>query len=144
MAGGRCSDLAGLPLESRAILDEARRGFLATVDARDRPHTVPVCFVVRGDEIATPIDAKPKSGRILGRRKNLENNPAATFLVDRWTEDWSRLGWVMIRGVARLEEQGRIDDLVARYPQYEDVFVGNDIIVLHPDDVAWWLWESPR
>lgn len=103
---------------------------------------MPVCYAVRGGEIVTPIDAKPKSGRSLGRRKNLERDPTATFLVDRWSEDWSELGWVMVRGEARVEPSGSTEDLVARYPQYKEVFVGSDLIVLHPNDIAWWLWDS--
>lgn len=142
MAGGRCERLSDLPSAAISILDGARRGTLATIDARGRPHAVPVCYAVRDGEIVTPIDAKPKSGRSLGRRKNLERDPAATFLVDRWNEDWTKLGWVMVRGEARVEPSGSTEDLEARYPQYEEVFVGSDLIVLHPNDIAWWLWDS--
>jgi PPOX class probable F420-dependent enzyme len=143
MAGGRCADLAGLPREAQAILDEARRGVLTTIDPHGRPHAVPVCYVVRGDEIATPIDAKPKGTKDLGRRKNIARDPVATLLVDRWTEDWTGLGWVMVRGVARFEPSGDTDDLVERYPQYENVIVGSEIIVIRPDEISWWLWAEP-
>lgn len=142
MAGGRCERLADLPSAALSILDAARRGTFATIDGRGRPHAVPICYAVRGGEIVTPIDAKPKSGRILGRRRNLERDPTATLLVDRWSEDWSGLGWVMVRGEARIEPSGSTADLVARYPQYEEVFVGSDLIVLRPKDTAWWLWDA--
>ncbi|MQA99884.1 MAG: TIGR03668 family PPOX class F420-dependent oxidoreductase [Actinobacteria bacterium] len=134
--------MSELPAEAREILDYERRGILATIDEHGRPHAVPVCYVVSGDEILTPIDAKPKSGRTLGRRRNLERDPKATFLVDRWDEDWSKLGWVMARGTARLEPAGRADEaLAARYPQYRDVLVGSEVISIQPNDIVWWLWR---
>jgi PPOX class probable F420-dependent enzyme len=134
--------LSELPVEAREILDGERRGILTTIDEHGRPHAVPVCYVVNGDEILTPIDAKPKSGRTLGRRRNLERDPTATFLVDRWDEDWSNLGWVMARGTARLEPAGRADEaLAARYPQYREVLVGSEVISIQPNDIVWWLWR---
>lgn len=142
MAGGRCSRLSELPEPAAIILRDARRGVLTSVDSRGRPHAVPVCYVIRNEEIVTPIDAKPKGTKPLGRRKNLERDPTATFLVDRWSENWSRLGWVMVRGRARFEESGNHDDLLERYPQYENVSIENDLIVVSPEDIAWWLWEA--
>lgn len=134
--------MAELPGDLRSILERERRGVLTTIDGRGRPHAVPVCYAIVGDEIVTPIDAKPKSGTTLGRLKNIERDPNVTFLVDRWDEDWTRLGWVMVRGRARLEPAGRADEaLLARYPQYEDVLVGSEIISIRPDDIIWWLWE---
>ena len=43
-------------------------------------------------------------------------------MVDRYDEDWSRLGWVMVRGPARVLEAGSEHDeaqaaLRQRYPQ---------------------------
>jgi PPOX class probable F420-dependent enzyme len=142
MAGGRCARLSELPGAALTIVREARRGVLTTIDGKGRPHAVPVCYVIRDEEIVTPIDAKPKSGKPLGRRKNLERDPTATFLVDRWSEDWSRLGWTMIRGKARFEESGEKDDLVERYPQYEEILIEDDLIIVQPEEIAWWLWES--
>lgn len=133
--------MAELPSEAGRILHSGRRGVLTTIDPQGHPHTVPVCYVLREDEIITPIDAKPKSGRSLGRRRNVELNPAATFMVDRWDEEWSRLGWVMARGRARLEPMGDVGSMLAeRYPQYADVFVGNDAIAISPKSISWWLW----
>jgi PPOX class probable F420-dependent enzyme len=114
---------------------------LSTTDPRGRPHAVPVCYALRSGEIVTPIDAKPKSSRSLGRRRNLEDNPAAALLVDRWDEDWTKLGWVMVRGVARLEPLGATAGLlVARYPQYEETLAGDDAIVITPAHISWWTW----
>ena len=141
MTGGRCRTLSELPEDALEILSEARRGVLVTIDSSNRPHAVPVCFVIRDGEIVTPIDAKPKNRQPLGRRKNIEANPTATFLVDRWSEEWSHLGWVMARGTARVEPVApAVEELGARYPQYREVDPGTEAIVITPDDIAWWLW----
>ena len=55
--------------------------------------------------------------------RNLQVNPAAALVVDRWDEDWRRLGWVHVRGSAAVVEGGAphrrgIDLLRAKYPQY--------------------------
>lgn len=143
MPGGSARTLSQLPEAVSNILEEARRGTLVTIDQRARAHAVPVCYVVRNDRIVTPIDAKPKSGKTVARRKNVEMNGTATFLVDRWSEDWSRLGWVMARGTALVEPVDRFakEELEARYPQYGGVDLGDDAIVIAPDDIVWWSWE---
>src|SRR5258708_16516313 len=76
-----------------------RVGHLATADARATPHLVPVCFVVSEGALYITIDQKPKGDvRALKRLKNIIENPAAAFVADRWDEDWTRLGWVMLCG----------------------------------------------
>jgi PPOX class probable F420-dependent enzyme len=141
MTGGRCPTLSQLPEAALEILNEARRGVLVTIDSGNRPHAVPVCYVIRDGEIVTPIDAKPKNRKRLERRRNIEVNATATFLVDRWSEDWSHLGWVMARGTARVESVApAVEDLGARYSQYREVDPGTEAIVITPDDIAWWMW----
>jgi PPOX class probable F420-dependent enzyme len=142
MTGGRCPTLSELPEAALEILNEARRGVLVTIDSGTRPHAVPVCYVVREGEIVTPIDAKPKDRKRLGRLRNIEMNATATFLVDRWREDWSHLGWVMARGTARVAPLApSVEDLAARYSQYRKVDPGTEAIVITPNDIAWWLWR---
>ena len=100
-----------------------RVGHLATADARATPHLVPVCFVVSEGALYITIDQKPKGDvRALKRLKNIIENPAAAFVADRWDEDWTRLGWVMLRGPAEILASGPEHDraqalIVARYPQ---------------------------
>jgi len=55
--------------------------------------------------------------------KNIIENPVAAFVVDRWDEDWTRLGWVMLRGPAEILAEGAEHDrarspLQSRYRQY--------------------------
>ena len=113
------------------MLGEAQRRFLscrrvahlATADAGGAPHVVPVCFAVAGATLYITIDRKPKGDPLrLKRLRNLAQNPAAAVVVDRYDEDWRRLGWVMVRGRAEVlsagEEHDRAQALLReRYPQ---------------------------
>ena len=109
--------------EQRRFLDAQRVARLATADAAGRPHVVPICYALSGDTVYFTVDEKPKrAGGSLKRLSNLEANPFAALVVDRYEEDWSRLGWVMIRGRAVIltagpEHDRAQADLRARYPQ---------------------------
>lgn len=112
-----------LPERERRFLLRRRVGHLATADGNGMPHVVPACFALGAEALYTPIDEKPKSGRALKRLTNLAANPRASFLADRYDEDWSRLGWVRIDGKAEVIERGAefneaLRLLAARYPQY--------------------------
>jgi len=113
----------------RRFLDQGRVGHLATADANGAPHLIPVCYAVDGDGEAREtlyitVDEKPKrQDMLLKRVRNILENPQAAFVVDRWDEDWSRLGWVMLHGPAEILDAGAEHDraqalLAARYPQY--------------------------
>src|SRR5712692_7842726 len=112
----------------RAFLDCGRVGHLATADAGGQPHLIPVCYAVavypnRGATLYITVDQKPKrQDRKLKRLRNILENPQAAFIVDRYDEDWRRLGWVMLRGRAEILAAGAEHDraqalIVARYPQ---------------------------
>ena len=69
-------------------------------------------------------DEKPKRapGAELKRLSNLRQNPFAALVVDRYDEDWSQLGWVMVRGRSEILTSGSEHDLAqarlrTRYPQ---------------------------
>jgi PPOX class probable F420-dependent enzyme len=109
----------------RRFIEAHRVGRLATADAAGVPHVVPVCFCLSDFSLYITIDAKPKrvAGKSLKRIRNIEQNPAVAFVVDRYAEDWTRLGWVMLRGRAEILEAGEEHDaaqagLRARYTQY--------------------------
>jgi PPOX class probable F420-dependent enzyme len=106
----------------RRFLAQQRIAHLATADRRAVPHVVPVCFAVAAGTLYITIDEKPKRGTALKRLKNIAENPAVAVIVDRYDEDWARLGWVMLRGRAEIlregqEHQDAQDLLRARYPQ---------------------------
>jgi len=112
--------------EQAAFLEQQRSGRLATVDPSGQPHAVPICYALLNGQIYTPIDEKPKRGdpRELRRIRNILANPKVTLLVDYYEDaDWSRLGWLQVRGVAALvedhaERTEALAALRARYRQY--------------------------
>lgn len=115
---------------------------LATTASDGSPRAVPVCFAIVNGEVVTAVDQKPKSTRRPARLVNAQRAGTATLLFDRWDEDWTRLGWVMVTGRARIEPPGwGRDELIARYPQYgTDPPLGESLVVM-PSSVRWWTWE---
>jgi len=97
-------------------LSEAERKFvlahrvahLATADAGGAPHVVPVCFALEEENLYITIDEKPKRAPAAGlkRLRNIAENARVAVVVDRYDEDWTRLGWVMLRGRADILQAG--------------------------------------
>ena len=122
--------------DQRVFLAAARRAVLATTAPDGRPRLVPICYVVGEDapdgrpRLYTPLDEKPKrvdDPRDLARVRDLLATPDVTLLIDRWSENWSRLGWVRLYGtgvVFEPETQDREEHAAAatalrtKYPQY--------------------------
>jgi len=112
----------------RRFLDARRVGHLATADSGGQPHVVPVCYAVSGDAAYITIDEKPKTGDVtrMKRLRNIAANPSVALVVDRYDENWSRLGWVMLRGRAEIltggaEHEAAQAMLRARYVQYRSM-----------------------
>ena len=108
----------------RRFLAQQRVAHLATADRRAVPHVAPVCFAVLGRTLYITIDEKLKRrpGAALKRLRNIAENSAVAVIVDRYDEDWARLGWVMLRGHAEIlrdgKEHGEAQALLrSRYPQ---------------------------
>jgi PPOX class probable F420-dependent enzyme len=117
--------MATVDLQAAAFVDAQRVGHLATADAAGTPHVIPVCFVRVSDTLYIAIDQKPKRGdpRQLKRVRNVLENPRVALVADMYDEDWSRLGFVLLRGRARLVERGQehhqaLAALRAKYEQY--------------------------
>ncbi len=135
-----------LTRQQRCFLERHRVARLATVDPMSRPHLVPICFVLSADDVYTSVDQKPKRdpGRALQRVRNIVANPAVALSVDTYDEDWSRLGWVMLRGRGEVLESGSEHDraqalLGARYPQYGTMSIGRlPVIVLRIERAISW------
>jgi coenzyme F420-0:L-glutamate ligase / coenzyme F420-1:gamma-L-glutamate ligase len=102
-----------------AFANAQRVGRLATVNADGSPAAVPVCFAMIGSGgapmVVTPLDAKPKSTgvRQLARVRNIVERPVATLLLDEYSEAWSRLAWLSLKGRARLIEPDADDHAAA-------------------------------
>jgi PPOX class probable F420-dependent enzyme len=88
----------------RRFLAHRKIAHLATADSRGVPHVVPVCFTVSESTLYITIDEKPKRhpGTALKRLRNIADNSVVAVVVDRYDEDWSLLGWVMLRGHAEI------------------------------------------
>lgn len=112
--------------EDHALLAEARRATLATIAPDGHPRLVPICFVVIDDAVWSPLDEKPKAiadPRRLARVRDIERDPRVTVLVDRWSEDWSKLRWLRLDGQAELVETTEpavAAALRSKYAQYID------------------------
>jgi PPOX class probable F420-dependent enzyme len=131
----------------RSYLGTARVGRLATADAEGRPHAVPVCFALDGDRVVTPIDEKPKrvAADELRRSRDVRENPRVALVVDHYVEEWSRLGWVQVRGTATHldpRESGHADAVAAlreKYDQYADhALEERPVIAVEPGSVRSW------
>ena len=130
----------------RLFLATRRVGHLATADARAVPHVVPVCFAIADGTLYITIDEKPKqtSGHRLKRLRNIAENPAVAVSVDRYDEDWRKLGWIMLRGRAEIltegAEHGDAQTLLkSRYPQLAAMqIVQHPVIAVRIERVTSW------
>jgi PPOX class probable F420-dependent enzyme len=133
----------------RKTLKEARVARLATLDAKNRPHIVPVCFAYDGKLFYTAIDQKPKrvTPERLARLRNIRAVPRVALLIDEYDEDWTQLWYILIRGNAKLipksahkEHARAIRKLRAKYPQYGQGMLADDapIIRITPERTTSW------
>ena len=129
------------------FLDARRIAHLATADARGVPHVVPVCFAIADRTLYITIDEKPKrqAGRPLKRLRNIAENPAVAVVADRYDEDWTRLGWVILRGKAELLSPGGAEHaraqvlLCRRYLQLNAMHIETlPAIAVRVEDVISW------
>lgn len=124
--------------DERGFLRACRRAILATTGTHGRSRLVPICFAVADQDdrlgrprVYSPIDEKPKrsaDAHDLARVQDLLVLPEVTLLVDRWDEDWGRLGWLRLYGRGELlepqphereEHAWAVAALRAKYPQYD-------------------------
>jgi PPOX class probable F420-dependent enzyme len=146
----------------RAFVASARTATLATINPSGRPRLVPICYVVGPagrdgrPRIYSPLDEKPKRSdepRDLARVRDLLVLPEATLLVDRWSEDWSELGWVRLDCRAELlepeprereEHAGAVAALRVKYEQYrEHQLDARPVIRFTVDHVVSWGALAP-
>lgn len=121
---------------------------LATAGLDAVPHLVPVVFALpeqRGDILYTAIDAKPKTTQRLRRLVNIEHNPAVSLLVDHYDDDWSRLWWVRVDGVATIHHSGvematGYAELRAKYHQYQRVELNGPVVTV--EIRRWSSWSG--
>ena len=132
--------------EARAFIAKHRVARLATADSQGAPHVVPICYAFDGRRIYTALDLKPKrvSPRSLKRVRNVKANPRVALVIDDYSEDWSRLAYVLIKGSAHVleggEERSRAEAMLRdKYPQYETALErGCTVLRITPEAVVGW------
>jgi PPOX class probable F420-dependent enzyme len=138
----------------KTIIHKARIARLATVDLECKPHLVPVVFVFDSSLSCyfIPIDEKTKQSKPenLKRVKNIKENPNVALLIDEYYEDWTKLYFIMIQGKASIIGGKKLDQdemsllekahklLRNKYPQYQDIGVGEYVIMIMPQKVTDW------
>ena len=140
-----------LTAEAARFVESARVAHLGSTSASGQSHVVPVCFALLKGRIYVGLDAKPKSVDPLRLRRvrNILQNPRVSFLVDRYSEDWTKLGYVMVTGEAELcsceaERRAAVAALRARYAQYREMLHDDaPVIRITPKRASAWGDLSP-
>src|SRR3972149_1556583 len=135
-----------------AFLRRHHVAHLAPLDSGGRPHVVPVCFAYLRGRIYTAVDEKPKrvAPAALRRIRHILADPHVCMVVDHYEEDWTRLAWLQVRGVAVLvtEAPERRLALVAlreRYLQYRAMDLeSRPLVRITPTQIRWWAAKTPR
>ncbi len=126
--------LDGAALE---LVVNGRIAHLATADRDGRPHVVPICYAYESGYFYCVIDRKPKRDPLnLKRLRNIRDNPRVALVIDRYDEDWNRLAFVLIHGLAEIVTDVdvwavAIEHLRARYSGYQTMpltFAENPVI----------------
>lgn len=131
--------------DMRARTAGARVARLATVGADGAPHQVPFCFALKGDVLYSAVDWKPKRGGRLRRLENAAREPRVSVLVDHYVEDWRRLWWVRLEGVAGELREGPEADLALgllrdKYRQYAGRPPGGPVLRIEIE--RWRGWSA--
>ena len=124
-------------------LTAARVARLATTDPDGRPHLVPIVFALDGDTLYSAVDRKPKRSSNLRRIENARARPDVTILVDHYEEDWDKLWWIRLRGLARVLDDGDEREralalLQEKYPQYRTEPPDGPVLAVDVIDVREW------
>ncbi|MGD9619203.1 MAG: TIGR03668 family PPOX class F420-dependent oxidoreductase [Mycolicibacterium sp.] len=135
-------------LDTVAAFAAAPVAVLGTTRSDGAPHLVPVVFAMPGDRsdvLYTAIDSKPKSTHRLQRLVNIEGNDAVSLLVDHYDDDWTRLWWVRVDGIATIHRSGiematGYALLRAKYAQYRRVELDGPVIAVQI--VNWSSWQA--
>ena len=130
-----------------AFLQAQRAGRLATATSDGAPHVIPVCYACDGASLFIALDAKPKrvAPERLRRIRNILENPCVALVVDRYSDDWSQLAYLLIQGTAELlrpdqaEHSRALVLLRERYVQYLAMPIEQQpVIAIRPTTVVEW------
>ena len=124
---------------TREFIRNHRVARFATADADCQPAVVPFCYVLDGENIYSPVDEKPKrvAPAQLKRVRNIRANPKVSLVIDDYSEDWSKLGFVFITGRAEIispeesapEHARAVALLREKYEQYRLMAIDERLII---------------
>jgi PPOX class probable F420-dependent enzyme len=129
------------------FLHAQRAGRLATATSDGAPHVIPVCYACDGAALYIALDAKPKrvAPERLRRIRNILENPRVALVIDRYSDDWSELAYLLIQGTAALVRPGDAEHsravalLRERYVQYLAMPIEQQpVIAIRPAKVVAW------
>jgi PPOX class probable F420-dependent enzyme len=128
------------------LLYESRVGHMATSARDGTPQSIPICYAFNGKRIYSSIDEKPKrvGPQRLSRVRNIIENPRVSVVVDFYSDDWTRLQYVIVQGRAKVIQEGReykraIALLKRKYPQYRKMYIENrPVIRICPVRITGW------
>lgn len=130
----------------QAFVRDHRVARLATVDAAGQPLVLPICYVLQGETLYSPTDAKPKRVPVqrLKRLQNIRQHPQVALVIDDYSEDWSELSYVLLQGQAEIITDGpafeqAIAALREKYVQYRTMPIhDNPMIAVRLTRVISW------
>ncbi|MGH0028793.1 MAG: pyridoxamine 5'-phosphate oxidase family protein [Myxococcota bacterium] len=126
---------------------------LALADGTGQPRVLPVVFVEVSGTLWSPVDGKPTRGGPgePARVRHVRAHPLVELVIDGYDDDWSRLWWIRIDGIARVvqppdpETDPDVAPVLAalrrKYPQYERTPLLGDpptLLAIRPDRVRSW------
>ena len=139
--------------DTQAFISNHRVARFATAGEDLQPAVIPICYVFDGKRIYSPIDEKPKSvaASLLKRVRNIEANSKVAVVIDDYSEDWSKLAYVLIIGTAEIvlpgeapgieaQEHARAVELLReKYPQYRSMKIDErPMIRIRPAGIKRW------
>ena len=117
--------MAAFTETQKRFVEAHRVAHLATAGTNGRPHVIPVCYAFDGESLFSPIDDKPKrvGPARLKRVRNIQENPHAALVIDDYSEDWTRLAYLLVRGKVEIVSGGPTHEqavqlLREKYHQY--------------------------
>ena len=132
----------------RDFINAAQIAHLATVSGAGEPHNVPLCFSFVAGCFYFVIDEKPKreTGTQIKRMRNIAENPRVALLIDHYEDDWTRLAYVLVHGVAKVVQEDSeyakaVENLRQKYLQYRQMPLSperNPVVRIDPEHVVAW------
>jgi nitroimidazol reductase NimA-like FMN-containing flavoprotein (pyridoxamine 5'-phosphate oxidase superfamily) len=133
-----------MPEAIREFVRTARVCRIATVRADGSPHLIPVCPVFDGTALFIDI------GRRYATAEGVMANGRLAVLIDEYSDDWSKLKAVLLRGRAEPvegEERDRAWELIReKFPQYKPIgWAPRLTLALRIEDWRQWgLTDPPK